>query len=535
MNQRNGPQLPPEEEFDWNTTLHRTPRKKNPTTNTPSPRHKRIARTTTGTTPPLPPKPESSIPPTSAHFPRSRFRSVSASFSNRVTSILHKEPTQRSSNDRAFLLIFCQRCRLFDHLDPNEIKILLTQADLVEFYSGDRIYSANDDCGKDCPASHTYLIIEGTVSICAQNDNHTVDTTSLSEYIAQTDAYIVPVSQSLLHKGEYIMGNLGSTSHFGRFAASHPTRFVSVISSSTTQCMRIPASAFQHAIIHHRNVHKEDVLKAIQSAHCFASLTLPQIKRVALHAKLKTYTRNQIVFQQSYPVTGVAIVKSGSFRILQKRGNDCLIEVGVLGVGEAWGYKSLLRVPKNTGYKQGHLKKNPQKTTRAKKLWNKLSSAVQCIYHTSLISHQRETTCELVWISASEWKVICTQNPQFKANLTFSVMFDHKKSSMEDKDVENELGTTQALEDEASQHIATHAAEYRTRSDTSTKRDSMWWRQEDASERMEAHVLEISQRSRRASGLPAVPHWLKNKMITGTGNRSPARAPRQGDLKREID
>jgi hypothetical protein len=114
-------------------------------------------------------------------------------------------------------------------------------------------------------------------------------------------------------------------------------------------------------------------------------------------------------------------------------------------------------------------------------------------------------------------------------------MFDHKKSSMEDKDVENELGTTQALEDEASQHIATHAAEYRTRSDTSTKRDSMWWRQEDASERMEAHVLEISQRSRRASGLPAVPHWLKNKMITGTGNRSPARAPRQGDLKREID
>jgi CRP-like cAMP-binding protein len=390
----------------------------------------------------------------SSDFDKSRFSSACNSFSPRVISVLEADLKRRTKDDLSFLQEFCKRCQLFHHLDEDEIRILLDAADLIEYCYGDRIFSDGDDCDLTDNNSFTYLIIEGTVSLCGCNSN--VDTNEMSEILSQSQSCIQAVSTDYLAKGEYIIASLGPASHFGRINLTSTSRTISsLVSSKICQLMRIPLKSFSEAVSHHRKIHKNDIYQTLEQAHCCINLTKPQIAKLALHAKLKTFGRNEMVFQQGTPTTGVAIVKSGTFRILQKRGGQ-IIEVAIIAKGECWGYKSLLRVPKVLN-KKSHLQQDQRTITKSKRLWLKLSSALNSIYSTSLISHKGEGKSELVWISSSEWRQITKQNPKMKANLTFSVLLDHKKSAMEEREIQTELAVTENKAKISSHHVTFHA------------------------------------------------------------------------------
>ena len=437
---------------------------------------------------------------TPREFDISRFSSESASFSSRVAVILSQPVSERSLDDATFLLIFAQRCELFSHLDSGEINVLMKKAELVQYEKGDRVYTAGDPCDPHSPQHYTFVIVEGTVSVCAQN-NTTTEHIVISEYLRQSKNYIEAIPFSTLLHGEYTISNMGTCCCFGRHAATDPVRAVSVLCSSPCQFMRMPAAAFSEAIEHHHKAIETEVIRAIETAHCLQELTRAQIIRLASHAKLKTYQRNQLVFRQGAPCTGVAIIMSGGFRILSNRKQQ-LVEVARVAKGEVWGYKSLLRYRK---------KKPKRHKRRSKHHWRKLSSAVACSYNTSLISHERETASELIWISAADWSHVVLKNSHVKSSLTFSVMVDAKKSGIEIDQVHQELKQTKDITDDANSHVEAHALNYVKKALAHNKKATQWWRHATAHEKIQQHIAMIRRKQRKELKLPELPAWSKDK------------------------
>lgn len=85
------------------------------------------------------------------------------------------------------------------------------------------------------------------------------------------------------------------------------------------------------------------------------------------------------------------------------------------------------------------------------------------MYSTSLVSHQKETVCELIFVAASEWKHMMSQNSTVKANLSFSILMDTKRSSLDDTTIQSELKMTRILDTRAMNHVTAHALKYRER------------------------------------------------------------------------
>ena len=441
-------------------------------------------------------------------FHRSRFSSKTTSFTSRVSSILSTSPTDRSLDDYTFLRIFSKRCDLFSHLNDDEVDVLMQSADLQSYQKGDRVFTAGDPCTATDPNPYTYVILEGTVSVCAQN-NHDISTTAISEYLHHDTSYIEAISSTYLIKGEYTISNMGTTCSFGARAATCGTRTVSVLCSNSSQMMRIPAVAFSEAVERHRNNIGQEVQQCLLNAHCLQQLSKQDIVLLAKHAKIQNYPRNSIVFRQGAPCVGVAVVLTGGFRILQKRDTK-IVDVARLAKGELWGYKPLLRVVKK------EKKKYKKKTGKCH--WRRLSSAVQCSYSTSMVSHERETESSVVWISSHDWSHVVLKNPKIKSLLHYSVALDVKNAGMEDTKMNKELKVTHHIQATASNHVTVHAKDYRKKEKLSESTKQQWWRHENAQEKINQHIAAIKKKSRTDLNLPMEAKWVVDKKIAKEKN-----------------
>ena len=443
-------------------------------------------------------------------FFRSRFHASSMSYSSRVISILHHPHSERSLDDVSFLKLFCSQCKLFNQFLHNEIEHLLKTTDIVACKSGDRIFTAGDPCGPDTTEPFAYVIVDGTVTVCAQT-NLDVNTTAINEYLEQSKAWISPIESGFTLEGEYCIANLGSCCSFGAQAASVPTRGFSVLCSDDCQLMRIPASSFSEAVEHHRIKNRKEIMEVIQSAPFLNNLELVDLNRLANTAQLKSYKRNQIVFRQGTPTTGVAIVKTGTFRLLQKRDQQ-IIEVAQLAKGEAWGYKSLMRRHTHEhagiGKKKTKFKRNDRSAAHH---WKKLSTSVRVSNDTTMIAHSSESDCELVFIPAIEWHHVVMHNDELRAALQFAILLDQKKTDLEEEAVSKELKVNENADKELAAHVDTHAQRYRERHTHQTKMEKHWWKQVDAAVFVERHMEKLRLDQRRALNLPDLPHWARAK------------------------
>ena len=150
--------------------------------------------------------------------------------------------------------------------------------------------------------------------------------------------------------------------------------------------------------------------------------------------------------------------------------------------------------------------------------WRRLSSAVQCSYSTSMVSHERETESSVVWISSHDWSHVVLKNPKIKSLLHYSVALDVKNAGMEDTKMNNELQVTHHIQATASNHVTVHAKDYRKKEKLSESTKQQWWRHENAQEKINQHIAAIKKKSRTDLNLPMEAKWVVDKKIAKEKN-----------------